>query len=115
MFPFFAWMIAEVDYARYHSTGVTIVADAGGDSTAAGSNAYNWQEQAGLPAGLIPPEVLNPQPQPDNGGAPFRTESGAGTPFLLLEGFQSFIGQSTVMMWGKAPFAPPGSIPEDIN
>jgi len=115
VFPFFAWMVAEVDYARYHSTGVTIVADAGGDSTAAGSNAYNWQQQAGLPAGLIPPEVLNPQPQPENGGAPFRTESGAGTPFLLLEGFQSFIGQSTVMLWGKAPYAPPGSIPEDIN
>ena len=37
-FPFFAWMIAEVDYTRYHSTGLTVVADAGGDATAAGSN-----------------------------------------------------------------------------
>ena len=111
VFPFFAWMVAEVDYARYHSTGVTIVADAGGDSTAAGSNAYNWQEQAGIARRPHSSRSPEPQPQPDNGGAPFRTESGAGTPFLLLEGFQSFIGQSTVMMWGKAPYAPPGSIP----
>ena len=114
-FPFGAWMIAEVDYTRYHSTGLTVVVDNGGDASALGSNAYNWQTQAGLPAGLIPPETLNPQPQPDNGNLPFRTESGAGTPFLLLEGFQGFIGQSTVMMWGKAPYAPPGSIPEDID
>jgi large repetitive protein len=115
VFPFFAWMVAEVDYTRFHSTGLTVVVDAGGDASAAGSNAYNWQAQAGLPAGLIPPEVLNPQPQPDNGNAPFRNESGAETPFLLLEGFQSFIGQSTVMLWGKAPYEKAGSFTEDVN
>jgi hypothetical protein len=115
VFPFFAWMVAEVDYTRFHSTGVTVVVDAGGDSRAGASNAYNWQQQAGLPSGLIPPEVLNPQLQPENGNKPFRTESGAETPFLLLEGFQGFIGQSTVMLWGKAPYAKPGSKGEDIN
>ena len=115
VFPFFAWMVAEVDYTRFHSTGLTVVVDAGGDASAAGSNAYNWQAQAGLPPGLIPPETLNPQLQPDNGNKPFRTESGAETPFLLLEGFQGFIGQSTVMLWGKAPYAPPGSIEQDVN
>ena len=115
VFPFFAWMVAEVDYARYHSTGLTVAVDAGGDARAGASNAYDWQAQMGLPSGLIPPETLNPQLQPENGNKPFRTESGAETPFLLLEGFQGFIGQSTVMMWGKAPYAPPGSIPGDVN
>ncbi len=30
VFPFFAWMVAEVDYTRFHSTGVTVVVDDGG-------------------------------------------------------------------------------------
>ena len=104
-------MVAEVDYTRFHSTGVTVVVDAGGVASA--SN--NWQTQAGLPAGLVPPNILNPQPQAENGGTPFREESGAETPFLLLEGFQGFIGQSTVMLWGKAPYEAAGSFVEDVN
>ena len=108
-------MVAEVDYTRFHSTGVTVVVDAGGDASAAGVERYDWRAAAGLPAGLIPPETLNPQPQPDNGNLPFRTESGAETPFLLLEGFQGFIGQSTVMLWGKAPYEKAGSVTEDVN
>ncbi len=35
IFPFFAWMVAEVDYTRYHSTGLTVVVDDGGDASAA--------------------------------------------------------------------------------
>jgi hypothetical protein len=34
---------------------------------------------------------------------------------VLLEGFQAFIGQSNVLLWGKAPYAPPGSIVTDVN
>ena len=115
VFPFFAWMVAEVDYARYHSTGVTVVVDDGGDARAAASNDPQWREHAGLPTNLLPVETLNPQLQPDNGGQSFRTESGAATPFLLLEGFQGFIGQSTVMLWGKAPYEKAGAFVEDVN
>ena len=32
VFPFFAWMVAEVDYTRFHSTGLTVVVDGGGDA-----------------------------------------------------------------------------------
>ncbi len=113
--PVLRWIVAEVDFTRFKATGLTVVVDAGGDARAGASNAYNWQPQAGLPAGLIPPEAVNPQPQSENGNKPFRTETGAETPFLLLEGFQGFIGQSNVMLWGKAPYAKPGSIPEDVN
>ncbi len=112
VFPFFAWMVAEVDYARYHSTGVTVVVDNGGDANAPCADAGLARTAAGFPTTFpdVPCNTLSPQPQPDNGGLPFRTESGAETPFLLLEGFQGFIGQSTVMMWGKAPYRQPGSI-----
>ena len=119
VFPFFAWMIAEVDYTRYHSTGLTVVTDDGGDSGPMSPN-YGWRDLPGieLPADVkrkLPAEALNPQPQPDNSNLPFRNESGAATPFLLLEGFQSFIGQSTVMLWGKAPYEAPGSFVEDVD
>ena len=60
VFPFFAWMVAEVDYTRFHSTGLTVVVDGGGDARAGASNAYDWQQQAGLPPGLIPPEAAEP-------------------------------------------------------
>ena len=53
VFPFFAWMVAEVDYTRFHSTGVTVVVDDGGDASAAGVERYDWQQQAGLPTELI--------------------------------------------------------------
>ena len=119
VFPFFAWMVAEVDYARYHSTGLTVVVDNGGKAGAGTANS-GWRDLSGieLPAdvkAVLPAEAINPQPQPDAGGALFRTESGAETPFLLLEGFQSFIGQSTLMMWGKAPYKPVGSFVEEVN
>jgi hypothetical protein len=111
VFPFFAWLVAEVDYTRFHSTGLTVVVDNGGTA----DPANDWQTQAGLPAGLVSPSILNPQPQSENGGKPFREESGAETPFLLLEGFQDFLGQSNVMLWGKAPYEKVGDFVEDVN
>jgi len=100
-----------VDYTRFHSTGVTVVVDGGGTA----DPGSDWQAQAGLPAGLIPPNVLNPQPQAENGGKPFRDESGAETPFLLLEGFQDFLGESNVLLWGKAPYEKAGTFEEDVD
>ena len=52
VFPFFAWMVAEVDYTRFHSTGLTVAVDAGGDARAGASNDYGWQGKMGLPPGL---------------------------------------------------------------
>jgi hypothetical protein len=118
VFPFFAWMVAEVDYARYHSTGLTVVVDDGGDANAP-CTTNDWRGfgpgKSGFPTTFpeVPCNTLKPQQQ--ESGLPYRTESGAETPFLLLEGFQGFIGQSTVMMWGKAPYKQPGSIPEDVD
>ncbi|RPJ84284.1 MAG: hypothetical protein EHM13_05075, partial [Acidobacteria bacterium] len=88
VFPFFAWQVAEIDYVRFKSTGVTVVVDAGGPTNPADPWSFGG--------------ILNPQAQPENGGAPYRTELGP----VLLEGYQGFIGQRSVMMWGKKAYGP---------
>lgn len=79
VFPFFNWQVAEVDYARFKATGVTVTVDAGGPVD-----------------GGPYPGIMYPQE-----GTP-RTETGP----VLLEGFQGFPGMTSVMDWGKAPYAP---------
>ena len=91
VFPFFAWLVAEVDYARYDATGLTVRVDAGGDVSGTG-------------------HVLNPQLQnPDDPDSPCvdatctsRVEAGQ----VLTQGFQAFLGQTNVFEWGKAPYEP---------
>jgi len=88
LFPFFNWMAAEVDFARYKATGATVVVDDGG---------------AVLPHdGWTNPswDTLSPQAQADNGGLPYRTETGP----VLVEGFQGFLGQTNVIEWGKTEY-----------
>ena len=100
LFPFFNWMIAEVDYARFRATGATIVVDAGGpvpphDPTHDGKG------------GWVMPSFnkLNPQTQIAADGAPvggalYKTETGV----VLLEGIQTFLGQTNHIEFGKAPW-----------
>jgi hypothetical protein len=94
VFPFFNWMIAEVDYARFKATGATVVVDAGGPVPAH--------------SGWTMPSFnrLNPQPQSaadgaPADGAPYRTETGV----ILLEGMQTFLGQTNHIEWGKQLYA----------
>lgn len=88
VFPFFNWLIAEVDFARFKATGATIAVDAGGPID---ENEY-WSYGG----------KLNPQPQSENGGLPYRTEQGQ----VLLQAFQGFLGQTSVIEWGKQVYAP---------
>ena len=100
VFPFFNWLVAEVDYTRFKATGLTVAVDHGGDVSTTGN-------------------VLNPQTQGpctqadvDNGwngctvvGAAYadptrRTETGQ----VLTQGFQGFLGQTSVFEWGKKPY-----------
>jgi large repetitive protein len=85
IFPFFSWLVAEVDFARYKATGVTVVVDDGG---AIPDSDWSFGGQ------------LNPQPQPENGGLLYRVETGP----VLTEAFQGFLGQTSVMMWGKKAY-----------
>ena len=87
VFPFFAWLVAEVDYTRYEATGLTVTVDHGGDVTTTGN-------------------VLNPQTQTDcvdgSAACDSRTETGQ----VLTQGFQGFLGQTSVFEWGKKPYEP---------
>jgi hypothetical protein len=106
VFPFFSWLIAEVDFTRLKATGVTVVVDGGGNPTNT-----TWPGQVGAE---LEPKVLMPQPQSEaceNGTSICRTETGP----VLLEAFQGFLGQSNVLLWGKAPYAPAGSATTDVN
>ncbi len=79
VFPYGAWQVAEIDFSRFKPTGVTVTVDGGGDVS---SGPY--------------PGLLNPQT-----GSP-RTETGP----VLLEGFQSMPGMTSIFEWGKAPYKP---------
>ncbi|MBW1988060.1 MAG: multicopper oxidase domain-containing protein [Deltaproteobacteria bacterium] len=87
VFPYFHWLVAEVDFLRYKATGVTAVVDAGGPIDPADP----WSNGG----------MLNPQIQPGT-SLPYRTETGP----VLTQGFQVFLGQTNVLQWGKTGYAP---------
>ena len=92
VFPFFKWLVGEVDFATLEATGATIWVDYGGE----------------LPRDPARPHTdeLNPQPQPDNGGADFRTELSEVTVPVLLEGMILYGDQVQWIDWGKADYQP---------
>ena len=118
-FPFFNWMIAEIDYARFKATGATMVTDAGGlivtgagTAAAPGNDTKLWKAEKGLfggndPALAYDPWIrLNPQLQPD--GLYYRNENCSetgGQCAILLEGMQGFLGLTNHIEWGKQPYA----------
>ena len=98
IFPFFHWLVAEVDFLRYKATGATIVVDAGGKVPVH----QGWKTPSF--------NKLTPQPQTDVSGAPIinpvtannlsRTETGE----VLVQGIQDFAGQTNVIYWGKRDY-----------
>lgn len=100
VFPFFNWLVAEVDYGRLKATGATVVVDAGGPVNAdQGWDYPSWDA-------LTPQAQFNadgtPAVNPNTGNNLSRTETGP----VLLEAFQGFLGQTSVIEWGKAPYGP---------
>lgn len=111
VFPFFNWMVAEIDYARFKATSATVVVDEGGPVDPVVNRGKLWNAVPGLfgsndPALAYDPWTrLNPQVQPENGGAAYRTEALGDEPgAVLLEGLQTFLGQTNHIEWGKTPF-----------
>jgi len=86
VFPFFNWMVTEIDFARFKATGATVVVDAGGPVPADGG--WNMPSR----------NKLNPQRQ--IGGNLYRTETGP----VLLQGMQTFLGSTNLIEWGKQPY-----------
>jgi len=94
VFPFFKWLVAEVDFLRFKATGMTAAVDYGGFIPPAD--------------GWIVPSfgALNPQPQeaanPNTGNNLSRTETGP----VLTQAMHLFLNQTNVIDWGKINYGP---------
>lgn len=86
VFPWFNWLVAEVDYARFKATGVTVTVDAGG--AVASGEKINPQMQAQLDTNG---NVLS--------SGPTRTDTQPAP--VLLQGVQTFLGTTNKFEWGK--------------
>ncbi|MDD5707745.1 MAG: SdrD B-like domain-containing protein, partial [Kiritimatiellae bacterium] len=111
VFPFFKWLVTEVDFARFKATGMTAVTDEGGFIPT--DNGWDMPSQG----------VRNPQPQfetdpvtglvltnglgvpiasinPNTGNNLSRTETGP----VLLEAMHLFLNQNNRIDWGKVDY-----------
>ncbi len=106
VFPFFRWLVAEVDYLRFKATGVTVTVDDDGPIPAGLTLTPQPQlcTQADVDAGICA-AVGDPKVNPNTGDNLSYTLSTAqeGAPPLLL-GFQGFVGQRPILEWGKKPY-----------
>ena len=98
VFPFFKWLVTEVDFARLKATGMTTAIDYGGQIPPASPFPNAW---------LMPSfDVLNPQPQaainPNTGNNLSRTETGP----VLTQAMHLFLNQTNVIDWGKTYYGP---------
>ncbi|MFO7553077.1 MAG: hypothetical protein R6W80_16850 [Haliea sp.] len=122
VFPFFKWLVAEVDFGRFKATGATVVTDAGGPVPPHSGTGFSGLDS--MPSF----DMLNPQPQcapnldpldnindgngvygdcidlinPNTGNNLSRTETGE----VLTQGFQGFLGLTNVIYWGKSLYGP---------
>ncbi len=127
VFPFFNWLVAEVDFGLgLKATGATIVTDDGGGTIAPTAGAthgtvvdipgVDTHDRALVPqpqfctAGDVADSVDNcatagigaPHINPTTGDNLSRTETGV----VLTTGMQTFLGQTNYIEWGKVPYAP---------
>ncbi len=113
VFPFFKWLVTEVDFLRYKATGATAAADAGGTIPPANG----W---------TVPSfDMLNPQPQtsdfsyagpavnnPNTGNNLSWTEPGQ----VLTLAVQNYLTQTNAIDWGKNFYGPGlDGIPDTID
>ena len=104
VFPFFSWLVMETDYARLKATGATFTVDDGGAIDFGGL--HNFGDQ------MTPQQQWNIDPltgyptiadsNPNTGDNLQRTEVGP----VLTQGFQGFMGQTSIIEWGKTPYGP---------
>ena len=92
IFPFFKWLVMEVDFLRYKPTGATFVVDAGGPVPP-----HNGWSVPSF-------DKLNPQPQAEinvnTGNNLSRTETGP----VVLESFILQAGEPNIAYWGKQSY-----------
>ena len=96
VFPFFKWLVAEVDFARFKATGMTTAVDYGG--AIPDLNAPVWPSNGNK--SLQPQSPLDPFNE--NGTVGYRTETGP----VLTEAVHLFLNQTNLIDWGKVNYAP---------
>ncbi len=106
VFPFFSWLVAEVDFARFKATGLTVTVDDGGAIDPA--DPWSWGGQLNPQVQGNPVDLdsflagdLDPNGVPYPAGN-YRVEVGS----VLTQGFLGFLGQTTVFEWGKKAYGP---------
>ncbi len=87
IFPFFFWLVTEVDFARFRSTGATFTVDAGGPLPS--------------PDAVLTPQV-QPEMNPNTNDYLSRTEVGE----TLTQAIFSWADQTNLADWGKMPWGP---------
>jgi len=98
VFPFFHWLVAEVDFANFKATGATMITDAGGDGADLQDDGYVAQFQ-NIPSCASDP-IAEGGCSYDGGDS--RTESGT----ILTQAFQGFLGQKNTIEFGKTNYGP---------
>jgi hypothetical protein len=92
VFPFFSWLVAEVDFARFKATGVTTTVDEGGVISG------NYDDPLDPAGGRRTPQIQFGDCTTT--ACLQRTETGPA----LLEGYNSFAGTNHKFEWGKQPY-----------
>jgi len=103
VFPFFHWLVAEVDYTNFKSTGVTVISYGGGYDPNLSVNGYVPQPDPNLPTCIPDPSGIGVTNSPctfDGGNS--RTETGP----VLTMAFQGFLGQKNILQFGKTSYGP---------
>lgn len=101
VFPFFHWLVAEVDFARLKATGATVVVDNGGPVQP--DRGWDYPSRGVLtPQPHFEEDGVTPAINPNTGNNLSRTEVGP----TLTQGFQAFLGQTNVIEWGKTAYGP---------
>jgi hypothetical protein len=110
VFPFFNWLVAEVDFARFKATGATIAVDAGGPIDPNQYWSYGGKlnpqlqfcTQDDVDKGVNGCSAAGDMLMNPGGDNLARTETGQ----VLLEGLQGFLGQTSVIEWARSTTRP---------
>ncbi len=91
VFPYFKWLVVEVDFARFKATGMTTAVDYGGPIPGP-----DWPAN-----GSKNPQPQNPaDPFNVHGTLDYRTETGP----VLTQAMHLFLGQTNLIEWGKSSY-----------
>ena len=106
VFPFFHWLVAEVDFANFKATGATMITDNGGHDDSLQDRGYVPQLQ-GADACLEADDATSlgncttpAIPTLGLNAGEARVETGP----VLTQAFQGFLGQKNTILWGKKSY-----------